>query len=246
MPQAGLVDTGSRCIYGKTLLDDSVLALVPGPLRLGFCAIIGGPVGMAAGMVQFRQRPPDAAAAIAPDVRLTPAGDYLMWAVSAQQDSFPVTDAGLVALTSGGLHDVAATMISGWHPDLRELVARADVGETFFVRISSSVPVPPWQPTLVTVLGDAIHAMSPARGSGANTALQDAALLTSQLAGAGPGRAGLIAAIGDYEDQMRGYGFAAVLASRAAEQQAAARAAGLVTRLLGRLAARRGTRNSPG
>ena len=87
------------------------------------------------------------------------------------------------------------------------------------------------------MLGDAIHAMSPARGSGANTALQDAALLCRTLtpvagnenrtARAGSGTApagsqagrngrGLIAAVGEYERQMRDYGYAAVAASRAA------------------------------
>jgi len=104
--------------------------------------------------------------------------------------------------------------------------------------------VPPWPPSRVTVLGDAIHAMSPARGSGANTALQDAALLCrmltgpagngarTDLAGSRPVRAGsgaarnggdLIAAVGEYERQMRDYGYAAVAASSAAETETGAR-----------------------
>ena len=66
------------------------------------------------------------------------------------------------------------------------------------------MPVPGWEPGRVTLLGDAIHAMSPARGSGANTALQDAGVLCRAPAGAAPGRPALIAAIGDYETQMRG------------------------------------------
>ncbi len=235
LPLAEMIDTGSRCIYGKTPLDASVLAHVPAPLRLGFTAIIGGQVGMAAGTMQFRQPPPTAATAIAPDVQLSPAGDYLMWAVSAQHDQFPVSDAGLAALDPGGLHEVAAAMISKWHPELRELVGRADGGETFLVRISTSVPVPPWQPSRVTVLGDAIHAMSPARGSGANTALQDAALLTRLLSEAGSDPAAVVAAIGRYEERMRDYGFAAVAASRQAEQLTAARSGGLLVRLASRL-----------
>ena len=93
------------------------------------------------------------------------------------------------------------------------------------------------------LFGDAIHAMSPARGSGANTALQDEALLCrvltgsagngarTDLAGSGTVRAGsgadrngsdLIAAVGEYERQMRDYGYAAVAASRAAEAETGA------------------------
>lgn len=82
------------------------------------------------------------------------------------------------------------------------------------------------------MLGDAIHAMNPARGSGANTALQDAALLCRTLTGtAGNGTAGngtegktrqsgdLLTAVGDYEKQMREYGYAAVAASSRAEAE---------------------------
>jgi 2-polyprenyl-6-methoxyphenol hydroxylase-like FAD-dependent oxidoreductase len=217
LPHAEIVDTGSRCIYGKTPLNDSVLNLVPPVLLEGFTAIVGGKVGMATGLVQFRQRPEQAAAAIAPGVRLSPAGDYLMWAVSANHDHLPVPDTRLSELDPAGLHDIAATMIRSWHPDLRALVKLADIGETFLVRIRTSVPVPAWQPSRVTLLGDAIHAMSPARGSGANTALQDAGLLCRTLTEAAPGGAALVAAIGEYEKQLREYGYAAVQASRDAE-----------------------------
>jgi 2-polyprenyl-6-methoxyphenol hydroxylase-like FAD-dependent oxidoreductase len=81
--------------------------------------------------------------------------------------------------------------------------------------IRTSVPIEPWPPTNVTLLGDAIHSMTPMRGIGANTALRDARLLSQLLTvGRDP-----IAAIADYEAQMRDYGFAAVRASlRAAHQ----------------------------
>ena len=55
----------------------------------------------------------------------------------------------------------------------------------------------------------------PARGSGANTALRDAALLAGELAAAARGEKTLVQAIGAYERQMIDYGFAAVRAARA-------------------------------
>ena len=241
LPDAEIIDTGSRCVYGKTPLTDAALKLVPPPLLDGFTAIVGGPVGMAAGLVRFRQRPEQAAAAIAPRVRLSPAGDYLMWAVAADRQRFAGPDARLGGLDPAGLHAIAAKMIRSWHPDLRGLVSLADISETFLVRIRTSVPVPAWQPGRVTLLGDAIHAMSPARGSGANTAMQDAGLLCRMLTGAGPGGGALAAAVGDYETQLRDYGFAAVQASREAEAEMGARRRG-AARWLRRWPARGRTR----
>ncbi|MBO0774648.1 MAG: FAD-dependent monooxygenase, partial [Actinobacteria bacterium] len=52
------------------------------------------------------------------------------------------------------------------------------------------------------------HNMTPMAGIGANTALRDASLLAGRLAAARSGT--LLAAIGDYEAEMRDYGFAAV------------------------------------
>ena len=95
-----------------------------------------------------------------------------------------------------------------------------------------------WPPSRVTVLGDAIHAMSPARGSGANTALKDAALLSRALTAAPADGSDLVAAIGDYEQQVREYGYAAVAASRQAEAETGARRNPLLFWLYRRLQSR--------
>ena len=238
LPAAAPADTGKRCVYGTIPLGPGEADRLPSALRDGFTAVIGGQVGMATGVVRLRQRPEQAAP------WLSPAGDYLMWAVAGDGRRFGVADERLAAMSPAELHALTARLIRSWHPDLRALHARAAVDETFLVRIRTSPAVPPWPPSRVTVLGDAIHAMSPARGSGANTALQDAALLCrtltgtagngarTDLAGSGTVRAGsgatrnggdLIAAVGEYERQMRDYGYAAVAASQAAEAETGAR-----------------------
>jgi len=232
LPGATTVDTGSRIIYGRTPLDATTRPLVPPAMHDGFTAVIGGHVGMAAGLVEFRQPPPQAAAAIAPAVRLSAVGDYVMWAVSAQRDRFPEPDAALAGMDATALHAAAGGAIRSWHPDLRALLDDAAVEETFLVRVRSSERVAAWTPSRVTVLGDAIHAMSPARGSGANTALQDAAILCAALTS---GSDDVVAAIGGYEERMRDYGFAAVEASRQAESQNARRGNPLWLRILNRL-----------
>jgi 2-polyprenyl-6-methoxyphenol hydroxylase-like FAD-dependent oxidoreductase len=241
LPDASPADTGTWCIYGKTpLRGDSAL---PGAVKEGFTAVVGGRLGMALGVVRFRQ-PPQA-------LGLTAAGDYVMWALAGERRAFGVPDEALTVMDAAGLHALSAGLIKTWHPDLRALHARAEVDETFGVRVRAAPAVPPWPPSRVTVLGDAIHAMSPARGSGANTALRDAALLCRTLtsaaaqtsaapagtAPAGTAPAGdLVAAIGEYEQQMRAYGFAAVAASRRAEAETGARRSRLLFWLYRRVA----------
>jgi 2-polyprenyl-6-methoxyphenol hydroxylase-like FAD-dependent oxidoreductase len=117
------------------------------------------------------------------------------------------------------------------------------VPETSLVTVRTAVPVAAWQASRVTLLGDAIHAMSPARGSGANTALRDAALLAGQLAAAARGEQSLVQAVGTYERQMIDYGFAAVLATRAepAAGVSLRRPGGWLPGWRGRAAARQGS-----
>ena len=174
LPDAEPADTGARCIYGKTPLRD--LATLPSFVAQGFTAVVGGRIGMAVGPVRFRE-PPEA-------FGLSPAYDYLMWAVAGDRRAFGVPDEQLTTMDPAGLHALSAELIRTWHPGLRALHAQADIGETFGVRVRVSPPAPPWPPGRVTVLGDAIHAMSPAGGSGANTALRDAALLSRTLTAA--------------------------------------------------------------
>jgi 2-polyprenyl-6-methoxyphenol hydroxylase-like FAD-dependent oxidoreductase len=212
LPAAEPTDTGGRCVYGKIPLRAAALDLLPAALDAGFTAVIGGKLGMATGPVRFRNRPEQVAG-----VRLSAAEDYLMWGLTGDGGQFGVPDERLLTMSPAELHALSAELIRGWHPDLRALHAMADIEETFAVRIRTAPVIPAWQASRVTVLGDAIHAMSPAGGSGANTALQDAARLCSALAAADNGD--ITTAIGQYEHDMRDYGYAAVAASAKAEAE---------------------------
>jgi 2-polyprenyl-6-methoxyphenol hydroxylase-like FAD-dependent oxidoreductase len=103
--------------------------------------------------------------------------------------------------------------MSDWSPDLRRLVERADKASLTIFAVKSSVPVEPWRTSRITLLGDALHNMTPYRGVGANTALRDAALLRDALSCADKGEQELLPAISSYEREMLRYGFAAVQAS---------------------------------
>ena len=212
LPAASPADTGGRCIYGKTPLLPAALERLPAALEGGFTAVIGGRLGMATGLVRFRNRPEQV-----PGVRLSAAGDYLMWGLTGDRGQFGVPDEVLLAMSPAELHALSASLIRSWHPDLRALHAMADVEETFAVRIRTSPVIAAWPASRVTVLGDAIHAMSPAGGSGANTALRDAAQLCRTLTAADA--ADITTAIGRYENRMRDYGYAALTASAKAEAE---------------------------
>jgi 2-polyprenyl-6-methoxyphenol hydroxylase-like FAD-dependent oxidoreductase len=212
LPAAEPADTGGRCVYGKTPLRPAALELLPTALDAGFTAVIGGRLGMATGLVRFRNRPEQVAG-----VRLSAAEDYLMWGLAGDRGQFGVPNERLLAMSPAELHALSSTLIRSWHPDLRALHAMADIEETFAVRVRTSPAIAAWTPSRVTVLGDAIHAMSPAGGSGANTALRDAARLCRALTTADGDD--ITTAIGQYEHEMRDYAYAAVAASANAEAE---------------------------
>jgi 2-polyprenyl-6-methoxyphenol hydroxylase-like FAD-dependent oxidoreductase len=80
-----------------------------------------------------------------------------------------------------------------------------DLDSVFVIPFGFLEPAPPWQPSRVTLVGDAAHAMLPTLGLGANLALRDAARLLDQLGAASRGETSLVQAIGTYEQGMRDY-----------------------------------------
>ena len=138
--------------------------------------------------------------------------DYINWGFWAATGSYPP---GVLELRREDLIQLVLRMTPGWHPNMRRLFALADPGTCFPIRIRTSVPIEPWTSSTVTLLGDAIHTMTPGQGVGANTALRDAALLCRQLVAAQQGSKPLLEAIADYEAEMIPYGFARVADSLA-------------------------------
>jgi 2-polyprenyl-6-methoxyphenol hydroxylase-like FAD-dependent oxidoreductase len=199
LPDARLTDTGIVCVYGRTPLTGQTRPLVPAPAWDGFTAVVGSRVGMATGVLDFREPPGQAARRLAPDARLSPASSYLMWAITGGAGHF---SGSLDGLSPAGLHAVALRTIRGWHPRLRQLVELACVRDTSLIAVRTAVPLAPWPASRVTLLGDAIHAMLPTLGQGANMALRDAGLLAGKLA---DGAGDPLAAIAAYEREMRDY-----------------------------------------
>ncbi|MDR7301983.1 FAD-dependent oxidoreductase [Haloactinomyces albus] len=213
LPHAEICDTGVRAITGKTTMA-ALEADFPEELHNTFTGV-HGPDYRTLAMAEYRSRRPqqEAATELVPDARLDPVPDYLMWLQLAPVGDLPIREQALWRTDSATLHGIALDMLDGWHPTLRRLVERADKPSTFPLSVRAVLPVNPWQTSNVTLLGDAIHAMAPIGGRGANTALCDAASLSAKLRAADRGQLSLYPAIAEYESRMREQGQEAVIAS---------------------------------
>ena len=210
LPEAAIVDTGTRCIYGKVELSEATRPLIPDFLHHGFTVVVSMRLSMALGLVEFLRSPVEAAAQLAPDVQFHTSGNYLMWSLNALRAQFAVSDDELFRMDGMMLRQLVLKQIKSWHPNLRALIAASDPAEIFPIAVRVSGLCEPWQSAPVTLLGDAIHAMSPAGGSGANMALLDARMLCETLLSIAHGERPLLQAIHAYEAQMLKDGFEAV------------------------------------
>src|SRR5262249_25433002 len=156
-------------------LDDDVRRMTPQPILHGPTLILGpGACFLFASTVDYED---------ATDARHEhyDREKYVMWGFSAYRDSFGLRS----SLSDVDQKEVTATVIAlmqDWHPALRRLAQATDPSTITTFSVKTSVPIPPWDTRRVTLLGDALHNMTPFRGIGANTALRDAATLRPALA----------------------------------------------------------------
>jgi 2-polyprenyl-6-methoxyphenol hydroxylase-like FAD-dependent oxidoreductase len=142
--------------------------------------------------------------------RLQNREENVMWGFSARRDKFALT-LGHETLRPEDLKTAALALMKDWDPALRQIVRQtSDLG---MFPVKTSVPVPPWETRNVTLLGDALHNMTPFRGMGANMALRDAAALRRALVKVARGEALLLEALAGYEREMIEHGFRAVCLS---------------------------------
>ncbi|RZU22172.1 2-polyprenyl-6-methoxyphenol hydroxylase-like FAD-dependent oxidoreductase [Kribbella rubisoli] len=224
LPQAKTEETGIVAIAGKLPITEESAKLVSPKVFEGI-SIVTAPRGFACilHVMEFQwDRDGHVKSGIGgnteelirrwPGLQFDNTRDYMNWGLSATRDKLP---ANIMKLSGEELIKVALDVTPGWHPNLRRLFELTDPGTCFPVNIWTSVPLDPWKTTNVTLLGDAIHTMTPGRGVGANTALRDAVNLCRALIDVRDGRRELIPAVNEYEAKMIEYGFDAVIKSRA-------------------------------
>ncbi|MDA2809270.1 FAD-dependent monooxygenase [Nocardiopsis sp. RSe5-2] len=226
LPGAERRDTGIFAVAGKLPLTEETRAWLPPAFLQGATSVLprehGGlfftshELGESAAGLPAGIGGQDAAHALNPGTLFDNMGSYVLWAYAARPERALPAEHGLPSETDGAaLRALVADRVRGWHPLLRRMIDGSPDDGVSRLAIRTATDPGHWEPGTVTLLGDAIHSMTPMAGIGANVALRDAALLARHLGGARAGRTGLIDAVGAYEAEMRRYGFAAVRRSLA-------------------------------
>jgi 2-polyprenyl-6-methoxyphenol hydroxylase-like FAD-dependent oxidoreductase len=225
LPHAERVDTGIIGIAGKIFFNEENLRRIDPALRNSLTLVA------AAGGYSFFAAPQHidgvAANGFGGNDDSAKAGghfdntrSYLMWAFGARRETLGL-DGGAEQMAGEPLRRIALSAMASrsWDERLQTLIRLADPDTVNAIRIHTSLPVPLWQTQRVTLLGDAIHSMTPYQGIGANVALKDAVRLARALTAANRGERPLLEAIHDYETEMVRYGFRAVRRSLHAMHQ---------------------------
>jgi len=220
LPHAEPLDTGVTIIGGKVPLTDGALALLPARLLDG-PVVVTPPEACSLFMAVWKREAggDEYLRMLGLDGSIPEDEDYVILGYGAKREFFGFRS-DPVTMRGASLKDAVRRKVTRWHPSLRKLVELMDEMQIAEARIRTSEPVEAWPTTRVTLLGDAIHSMTPYRGIGANIALQDAALLCAKLAEADRGDKPVLEAIAEYEAAMRQYGYAAVASSLRAMEQA--------------------------
>lgn len=202
-----LLDTDGRAIYGKTLLTPAIEAAFPAPALKSTTLLTNKEPHMSLFLepIRFTQGNPHDLSPHLPSVQ-----DYIYWVLISRSDHFQTQGRGdkeTLALSPQQVAELSLEVTHDWHPSVRALFELQERDLCSFISVSSMSPeLKHWTSTGVTVMGDAIHAMTPA-GIGANVALQDANVLLASILEYGVG----VEAIAAYETQMRVYAREAII-----------------------------------
>ena len=215
LPYTRRVETGVMAVSGRIGLNEQVRASTPPAIFRGPTLMLG-PRGcfLFANAMEYEHASVPGSCPEA-DRYTVPSGDreeYVMWGFSARREKFaPFLNRD--SPTEEALKTMVLTLMKDWDPGLRWIVQNSSPISTFSVK--TAVPVPAWETRNVTLLGDALHNMTPFRGMGANAALRDAAALRRVLVSVVRAESSLLESLAAYEREMIEYGFRAVRTSLA-------------------------------
>jgi 2-polyprenyl-6-methoxyphenol hydroxylase-like FAD-dependent oxidoreductase len=205
LPGTRVVSTAIKGIdlYGRVPFTPELLAVVPEQLHDGVLIVTDGRSRCLMASFRPRMAIADAVAQDAPDAVLDDVPEYMMISCSVDPGTVVPPSAEWDDSTPATIRDGMLRAVHGWHPAVGALIARIDLDSIFSIAFSYLEPMEEWEPSRVTVLGDAAHGMLPTLGMGANMALNDARILRDRLLEARDGGAGLAPSLGAYEAEMR-------------------------------------------
>ena len=219
LPGCDTVDAGIGAIYGRLPLAVAQ-GLVPEETLADIFTIASDDrkVFLGLGAVQFSLEAAGVIGALDTGAHRPASDGYVVCIVGGRHEYLP----GLKPLHSANsqtLQQLALQTIGNWPEPAKAVLEAADPTAFFAVDMYTSVPCALGRPTNVTVLGDAIHAMTPTLGRGANVAMRDGALLGRMLNDVAAGRNGLGEGLSRYEAQMAEYGYRVVRQAALTGQQ---------------------------
>ena len=200
------LDTEGRFIYAKTVLTKELEEKLQEKCLQGlmFARDNSGatPFTMVLEPVRFKNN----------ELRHNLPEDYIYWVILARKDSHGISDKTLLNLSNEEAAGQARAMTTHWHPSFRALFDLQDPARTSIIRIvSGPTEIPSWDSAgKVTLVGDAVHVMSPTAGVGATTALRDSALLAEVIGEGGELEEG----VKRYEEAMRAWAQDAIVRSQ--------------------------------
>ncbi|WP_414442157.1 FAD-dependent oxidoreductase [Burkholderia sp. 22PA0106] len=218
-PHAETMNSGAIAIYGRLpihAIRDSVPEETLGDIFT--VAMDERKVFLGMGSVQFPTPPEQAGPSIA-NVTLQQRDDYLVSIVGGRPEFFSKDLPTMRAASSQELQSIAAETVANWPQATVDLLKSGHPLSFFLVEMYTSVPCALNAPFHSTLLGDAIHGMTPTLGRGANVAMRDGVTLGRALKAVSRGTATLSEALASYESAMLSYGFDVVREAALTGQQ---------------------------
>ena len=228
LPHATFSDTGVRRLAGKLTLDKAAAVGISDRLT-DYNAMIRPSRGHSVMVTSHRIDPDayrrfgligqdDATHAGIDGFHFNNTTSYVWWNTAYATGELASDDA-LSTMDGGQLLETLLGRIRHWHPAILDLIRFTDPSTVALLKVRTSVPVESWPTRRVTLLGDAIHAMTYFRALGGNTAIYDSGILVRELVAASRGEKSLLTALRDYEAQMLEHGTEAVRSSLTAMQK---------------------------
>ena len=196
---------GALGLFGRSPMPEATAAELPAAIWNAGFAIVSDGRGTMLGIGHWRPRQPVSAAAAQLGVpgAFADTEPYVMLNGAIPPGVEVPPPAQWTAETPRLMHETMVAAVNGWHPAIRRLVEGIDPATLFSHPFRRLDPAPPWATSRVTFLGDAINAMLPTLGKGANMAMRNAAVLRDALLAADRIQQPLLESLHAYEQDMR-------------------------------------------